>query len=63
MSNSNNNSTTGGVTFLGLLAITFIVLKLVGVIKWSWIWVLCPIWISPLIIIAILVFIIFISRR
>lgn len=40
MSNSNNNSTSGGVTFCGLLAIAFIVLKLMGVIKWSWVWVL-----------------------
>ena len=63
MSNSNNNSTSGGLTFCGLLTIAFIVLKLVGVIKWSWIWVLCPIWISALIVIAMLVFIIFISRR
>lgn len=25
------------------LTILFIVLKLVGAIKWSWLWVLCPI--------------------
>lgn len=36
----------GGIGFIGLLAIAFIVLKLIGVIKWSWVWVLCPIWIS-----------------
>lgn len=63
MSNSNNNSTSGGVTFCGLLAIAFIVLKLMSVIKWSWVWVLCPIWIPALIAIAFLIFIIFISRR
>lgn len=28
--------------------IVFIVLKLSGVIKWHWIWVLSPIWISAL---------------
>ncbi len=40
-----NNSTTG-IGFFGLLTIVFIVLKLVGVISWSWLWVLSPIWIS-----------------
>ena len=44
-SNRNSDSTKGGVGFCGLLAIAFIVLKLIGVITWSWIWVLSPIWI------------------
>lgn len=35
-----------GVGFTGLLTIVFIVLKLLGVISWSWLWVLSPIWIS-----------------
>lgn len=29
----------------GLLAIVFTILKLCGVITWSWLWVLCPVWI------------------
>lgn len=29
------------------LLITFIVLKLCGVISWSWWWVLSPLWIPP----------------
>lgn len=29
---------------LELLSVAFIVLKLCGVIKWSWWWVLSPIW-------------------
>ncbi|AWN04501.1 hypothetical protein PBI_GRAYSON_172 [Rhodococcus phage Grayson] len=29
-----------------ILGIVFIVLKLLGVITWSWIWVLAPFWIS-----------------
>ena len=37
---------SGGIGFAGLLAIVFIVLKLCGVISWSWLWVLSPIWIS-----------------
>ena len=36
----------GGVGFVDLLTIAFIVLKLCGVIKWSWLWVLSPIWIT-----------------
>ena len=49
MSNDRNNNTNvsaGGIGFGSLLTIVFIVLKLVGVINWSWWWVLSPIWIS-----------------
>ena len=48
------NGTIGG-GFAGLLTIAFIVLKLIGVINWSWIWVLSPLWISALIFIVIVV--------
>ena len=37
---------------LGLCAVVFIVLKLIGVIDWSWWWVLAPVWI-PVIIVVI----------
>lgn len=53
MSNSSSSS-SGGIGFAGLLTIAFIVLKLTGVIDWSWWWVLSPIWISALLLIAIL---------
>lgn len=46
-----------GPSFLSLLQIVFIVLKLCGVIKWSWLWVLAPFfawW--ALVILAILIF-------
>lgn len=33
------------VSFLGLLCILFIGLKLTGYIAWSWVWVLSPVWI------------------
>lgn len=39
-----------GLGFTGTLTIVFIVLKLAGVIDWTWKWVLCPIWISWLIV-------------
>ena len=35
-------TSSGGIGFCGLLTIVFIVLKLVGVINWSWFWVLSP---------------------
>lgn len=45
MENKNGNS-SGGIGFFGVLTIVFIVLKLCGVINWSWLWVLSPIWIG-----------------
>jgi len=42
MSNKVENS--GGLTFLGLLTVLFIGLKLTGYISWSWWWVLAPLW-------------------
>lgn len=43
------SSKSNGITFCGLLAVAFIVLKLTGVISWSWLWVLGPLWV-PLIV-------------
>lgn len=45
----NEQAASGGISFVGLLTIAFIVLKLTGVIRWSWLWVLSPIWILTLI--------------
>lgn len=42
------------VGFGGLLGILFITLKLLGVIDWSWLWVLSPIWIPFLIVLIFL---------
>lgn len=44
------------VGFLPLLTILFIGLKLGGVIAWSWLWVLSPLWIPALIAILIWLF-------
>lgn len=41
---------TGGIGFEGLLTIVFITLKLLGIINWSWFWVLSPLWISVLLV-------------
>ena len=55
MSNYSSSSSSSGLGFTGALTIAFIVLKLVGIIDWSWWWVLSPIWISFLIAVAFLV--------
>lgn len=39
-------ASSGGIGFTGFLTIAFIILKLCGIISWSWLWVLSPIWIS-----------------
>lgn len=43
-----------GVTFGDLLLVAFIVMKMTGVIDWSWWWVLAPLWI-PVFIVSIVV--------
>jgi len=58
-----SSSARGGIGFTGLLTIAFIVLKLCGVINWSWVWVLAPLWISLGIGLIIFFIIIFIYTR
>lgn len=50
-----NNNSVRGVGFTGLLQIAFIVLKLVGVIDWSWFYILLPAIISIAILIIFLI--------
>lgn len=47
-------TSSGGIGFAGLLTIVFITLKLTGVIAWSWLWVLSPLWISFLLALLII---------
>ena len=54
-------NTTSGIGFTGMLTIVFIVLKLLGKITWSWLWVLSPIWISAIIVIILIVLMIILS--
>jgi hypothetical protein len=46
------------VTFLGLLTIMFIGLKLTNYIDWSWVWVLSPIWGTFVIVFFLYIFMI-----
>lgn len=62
--NDNTNKTAssagGGLGFCSALTIAFIVLKLCGIINWSWLWVLAPMWISlafGLLLILIMLFV------
>lgn len=55
MSKSSNNGST--ISFIGLLTVLFVGLKLGKVIAWSWWWVLSPLWIP--IALALVVLIIF----
>ena len=55
MNKETNNINANGIGFYGLLAIVFITLKLIGIINWSWFWVLSPIWIPFAIWLVIIV--------
>ena len=34
--------------FVTTLTLIFLVLKALGLIAWSWVWVLCPLWLAAL---------------
>lgn len=53
--NVSSSSSSSGLGFTGALTIAFVVLKLTGVIGWSWWWVLSPLWIPALVVALILV--------
>ena len=44
MTNQNEKKTSGSIGILTILFVVFLVLKLVGVISWSWWWVTAPLW-------------------
>lgn len=49
-------SKSSGIGVLGLLGVAFVVLKLTGVIDWSWWWVTIPFW-GGLAIVAVILFV------
>lgn len=53
--NGTGSATYGGIGILGLLQVAFIVLKLVGVINWSWVKVFIPMWIEAGIVGVVLI--------
>jgi hypothetical protein len=53
---SDKNSAGGsGVGLGGLLFIVFLVLKLCGVIDWSWWWVFAPLWVPSAVVALLLI--------
>ena len=67
MENNNKNVATGGIGFVGLLQIAFIVLKLCKVITWKWWVVMLPTIISggliAVVILATIIFAIITSKH
>lgn len=55
------NYVASGVSASFLLFLTFLVLKLTGVISWSWWWVFAPIWVPYLLIVLIMIAIIVVT--
>lgn len=53
MEDGRRNTGSGGLNFYHVLTVALIVLKLCGVIDWSWLWVLSPLWI-PIAIAAVI---------
>lgn len=56
-----NEACNGGIGFLGLLTIAFIVLKLTNYIAWGWLWVLSPIWTPMLLVLVVIVMLVIIN--
>ena len=54
---SKNKKSKGGrsMSIGTIIGIIFIVLKLIGLIEWSWVWVLAPFWIGAIITILALI--------
>ncbi len=53
--------TSGGIGFFGLLTVLFIGLKLGGIINWSWLWVLAPMW-MPLILGIVIILLLYFCK-
>ena len=54
MSNNVTSSSSSGIGFLGLLTVLFVGLKLTGVIAWSWVWVLSPLWLGFAVVLGVM---------
>lgn len=56
---TSSSSSRGGIGFFGALTILFIALKLIGIITWSWWWVLSPLWL-PITVVLVVFFVAFV---
>lgn len=50
---SDNNTSSGGIGFCGLLTVLFIGLKLTDYIDWSWWWILSPMWLPIVVVLVV----------
>ena len=62
-SGSSSSASASGIGFVGALQIVFIVLKLLGKISWSWLWVLSPTWISAVFYIVVILGIVWFFQK
>jgi len=51
----------GGIGLCGATFLVFLILKLVGVINWSWWWITAPLWGSLALVVATLIIVIIIA--
>lgn len=58
-----DNSSSGGIGFVGLLTIAFVVLKLTNVISWSWWWVISPVWITTILVVVLAFIIVLVGKK
>lgn len=49
------DTSTGGIGIIGLLGVSFVVLKLCHVVTWSWLWVLAPFWIGAALALVLII--------
>ncbi len=54
MSSEPSDGTSGG-GIVGAIGFTCVILKLCGVVDWSWWWVTAPFWGSPVVFVAAMV--------
>ena len=50
--NMNITVKPSNLIFVGTLTVLFVVLKVLGYINWSWIWVFAPLWIDLIFVIV-----------
>ena len=60
-----SKQSSNGVTFIGLLFLLLLGLKLANIINWSWWWITAPIWASAslVIIVCLVVLLVYIFKR
>jgi hypothetical protein len=61
VSDKNTSNISCGSGLPTLLGVAFIVLKLTGIIDWSWLWVLSPFWIAAAFWVFILIVVVTIA--